>query len=133
MPTINVSDDAFIALQRLATARDIITAELIDRLINNLTRRTDEVPIHGLIAGRRIEAIFYPATGGVRITAGAFTGHHYTHPGRARDAVNSTAFAEERHRGDGWDFWTITDTGLPLSILRRISIPHATPGADDVH
>ncbi|MEU0558458.1 hypothetical protein [Dactylosporangium sp. NPDC006015] len=118
MPTIEVNDHTFSELHRLATARGITPAEMIDRLIDNLIHRTDEIPLHAIVGDVPTEATYFLTDGTLRITAGPFAGHTFTRPGLARDAVCSMALPRDRDRGDGWDFWIITDTGEPLSSMR---------------
>ncbi|MEV8515898.1 hypothetical protein [Dactylosporangium sp. NPDC051484] len=129
MPTIDVHDHTFVKLQPLADAWGLAHGEMIDLLIDNLISWTDTVAVHTHLGGTRVEATFFPAGGELRITSGFWAGTHCGNPSQARDALLSTAPAEQRTPGDGWDFWIVTNTGEPLRSLHDTAPARARRGA----
>ena len=122
MPTIEISDAAFEILTGLAKDAGLTPGEVVDRLIRAFTaghaNPARPTAVHAVYLGARTDATFTPANGLVVITSGPLTGRRYRTPGAARSAVITAADPGASPAGSGWDFWTLTDSNLPLRTLR---------------
>ncbi|MBV1849601.1 hypothetical protein [Catellatospora tritici] len=81
----------------------------------------EDVQLYAKYLGARVEAVYEPSTGHLRITSGPLTGKSFTSASRAAIAVvESVNPAREAANTNGRLFWTVSATGQPLrSILGR--------------
>jgi hypothetical protein len=77
------------------------------------------VAIHAVYDGRRIDAMFDPASERVDITSGDLAGRSYRTPSGAAVEVVRTSNRSVNPNRNGWSFWTVSETGELLQTLRR--------------
>jgi hypothetical protein len=131
MGSITLSAPVHDRVRLLGRAWGVDDHQVVERLLNEFqdspSRDRDEaprndggsIPIHAIYEGTRVDASFDPATHSVRITSGRQTGETWRSPSGAAVGVvrfiNPTLRSPERN---GWNFWTVTETGEPLQSLR---------------
>jgi hypothetical protein len=76
------------------------------------------IPIHVDYQGHRIDALFDRASGAIRILSEPLDGESFGSPSGAAIAVVRTLNPEVSPNRNGWDFWTVSKTGAPLSSIR---------------
>ena len=99
--------------------------EVVQRLHTSLgrTQRQTELPckvidIHALYGGVRIDAAFDQSTRSVTIVSGALAGERYETPSGAAVAIVSHHRPDVDPSRNGWLFWSVSETGDPLSTVR---------------
>lgn len=109
----------------LARAWGVTPEEAVARLVREFATSdhgpavdADEVPIHAVYKGERVEAIFHRPTKKVTIKSGPLSGENYVAPSPAAGAVVRSIDPEVSASRNGWDFWTVTATGRTLQSLR---------------
>jgi hypothetical protein len=126
MVLIEVDPETDRYLEFAARIAKISKGEVIARLIGaeeGPASRTPSgpalgVPIHADYEGRRTHALFVPGPGRVEIVDGPLTGKTYRTPSEAaREVVHSSKPDVSPHR-NGWTFWTISASSVPLQTIR---------------
>lgn len=79
------------------------------------------VPIHADYDGRRTHALFVPGPGRVEITDGPLVGQVFRTPSEAARMVVQDRKPQVSPHRNGWSFWTITDSRVPLQSIRHQS------------
>jgi hypothetical protein len=81
----------------------------------------EELPLHSKYLGRRVDAVYEPSTGHVRVTSGPLAGQGFSSASKAAIAVVESVNPErESSNTNGRLFWIVTTTGQPLrSVLGR--------------
>lgn len=80
---------------------------------------TPSVPIHVDYHGRRVNALFDRAGGGIRIVSEPLDGMSFGSPSGAAIAVVRALNPDVRPNRNGWKFWTVSATGENLSSIRE--------------
>lgn len=130
MKQIDIDIHTLQDLELLAAAWQVTVGEAVGRLVAAMkadavrpdpggTQRPGPVEVHNVYAGRRTEATFDPATGSITVDSGPLSGRTYGSPSGARRAVIAAANPTVNANGNGWDFWTITTTGVKVRTLRN--------------
>jgi hypothetical protein len=128
VPYIEVDDRTYRELELLAVAWNTTIADALTRLVVTVAtaataRRArpalPPVALQAVYAGTRVDATFDPESHAVTVCSGPLCGQRYTSPSGARRAVVALLNPTVSPVGNGWNFWTVTDTGDRLHTLRR--------------
>lgn len=127
VPQIEVDDRTYRELELLAVAWHTTITEAVDRLVTKLATRatvrahpaTDSVEVHAFYNGTRIDATFDPESHAVTVCSGPLCGRIFKTPDGARRAAITLLTPGYSPNGNGWTFWTVTDTGALLNTLHR--------------
>jgi predicted ATPase len=77
------------------------------------------VLVHVEYQGQRVEALFAPETGTVRILSAPLEGRSFSSPSGAAIAVVRELNPDVSPNRNGWEFWTVSATGETLSSIRE--------------
>ncbi len=126
MPVIEVDHRTATAVNLAADIAKVSAGEIVRRLVERFGDTAavpidSEVPvgIHVDYDGRRTQAEFDPATERVDIVDGPLAGNSSKSPSGAAIAVVRHYKPKVNPNRNGWEFWIVTDTGLPLRSIRR--------------
>lgn len=124
---IDVDDETYARIRFAARVAGIPEAEVVARAVEAYVvddapppvPKWDPVPIYGVYGGRRIEAVFTPATKRVVVTGEPLPGAAFKSPSGAAQAV-VRALNPERAvvNVSGWQFWRVVATDARLEVFR---------------
>ena len=124
---IEVDDETYTRIRLAAQVAGISAADVVRRAIAALLAdpppavdRWQPVPIYGVYGGRRVEAVFIPATSRVVVTGEPLPNAKFKSPSGAAQAV-VRALNPDRARVNvsGWQFWRLADSDARLEVFRR--------------
>jgi len=76
------------------------------------------VPVHADYAGYRTHGLYIPGPARIEITDGPLVGKVFKSPTAAARAVVSHYRPTVSAHRNGWAFWTVTATHVPLQNIR---------------
>lgn len=131
MPSITVSQYAHGRFTDIARARGMSDEEALLWLIDVWKEATstttgpadgDQVPVHVVYLGERVEGIYHPSTGLIDIVSGPAPKVTGLKPspaaGEVIRAINEARGKEVTGGRNGWGFWVVTATGELLQSIR---------------
>jgi len=128
MGAIVVTDGVQREIDLLALAWNVTAGEVVRRLVEEFrssrppagvdTPGKGTLRIHGVYAGARVDAVYHRNTMRVDITSGVLAGQSFNRPSGAAIAVVRSFNPGVNPNRNGWNFWTVTETGKPLQSVR---------------
>jgi hypothetical protein len=126
MATIEVDDETNRFLEFASRVARISKGEVVARLVaaDRLPGVLDPpspvlgVPVHADYAGYRTRARYVPGPARIEITDGPLAGATFKSPTAAARAVVSHYRPTVSAHRNGWSFWTVTASQVPLQNLR---------------
>jgi hypothetical protein len=117
------AESAVMALQggsRTDAGRPVVADSRLDDddLAAPEARPSNDVRIHASYKGELTEALFNLDNATVEILSGALAGRVFDRPSPAARAVVEQHSPDVNAARNGWEFWTVSSTGLPLQSLR---------------
>jgi hypothetical protein len=130
MPTLTVSSRTYDRITDLARAWGVSDEAAIVNLIDLWKRASsgaqdeaDEVRVHVVYLGERIDGIYHPRTGLMDIISGPVPKFTRLKPspaaGEAIRAINRSRGKRVTGSRNGWEFWIVTATGEFLQSIRQ--------------
>lgn len=129
MNSIDVSDSVHERITLLARAWGVSTGQAIGRLLDEYVQSgdqaaprepgDDEVPIHAIYAGQRVDATYHRATKRVDSGTGVLAGQTFKSPSGAAMALVQALNPKVHPNRNGWTFWTITKNGEVLETIKQ--------------
>lgn len=134
MRQIQVEDDTYDRLSFAANVFGVTVSDVVTRLVramDGLSGRVDndpgqpdasnEVTVHVVYQGQRVEGVFDQVTNRLQITSGKLSGENFSSPSAAAIAVvEALNPGRTNPQTNGRTFWIIDRTGRPLrSIMGR--------------
>lgn len=128
LPEIHVSARTYERISLLARAWLVSQGEAVDRLLDNFQQSGQggsvqetggRMRIHAIYEGNRTDGLFDPESEVVEILSGPLAGRRFRSPSGAAVAVVQAAKPSIQPNRNGWSFWTVTDTGQILYMVRR--------------
>lgn len=129
MPTLTVGTRTYDRITDLARAWGISDEAAIVRLIDSwklassgAPDETDQVRVHVVYLGERVDGSYHPSTGLMDIVSGPVPKGTGLKPsaaaGEAIRAINEARGKKVTGSRNGWGFWIVTSTGEPLQSIR---------------
>jgi hypothetical protein len=129
MSTLTVSSRTYDRITDLARAWGISDEAAIVRLIDfwklassGAQDREDQVRVHVIYLGERVDGIYHPSTGLIDITSGPAPRATGVKPspaaGEVIRAINKARGKRVTGSRNGWGFWIVTATGELLQSIR---------------
>lgn len=128
MKSIEVSDGVHERVALLARAWGVSAGEAIRRLLDEFVHsgeqaprrepEDDEIPIHAVYEGQRIDAVYHTRTKRVDAGTGVLAGQSFKSPSGAAMAIVRALNPKVHPNRNGWTFWTITQTGKTLEAIK---------------
>lgn len=132
MRSISVTDGVHDRIALLGRAWGYADGEVVRRLLDEFLasdRRPgdsdapdapgDDVPVHAIYEGNRIEGVFHAGTRRLDITTGVLAGRSFKSPSGAAIAVVQAHNPGVHPNRNGWSFWVVTTSGKWLQSIRR--------------
>jgi hypothetical protein len=126
MPTVEIDEDTDRYLSFAARVAQISKGAVVARLVAgdrpqapSVEPGDSRVAVHADYAGYRTAAMFVPGPARVEIVDGPLAGQVFRSPSEAARAVVSHYRPTVSAHRNGWSFWIVTATGLPLQAIRR--------------
>jgi hypothetical protein len=131
MKSILVTDGVHERIALLGRAWSYTDGEVVRRLLDEFSSserrpgdadssvaRADDVAVHAVYEGNRIEGVFRPDTKGLDITTGVLAGRSFKSPSGAAIAVVQAHNPDVHPNRNGWSFWIVTESGQWLQSIR---------------
>jgi hypothetical protein len=126
MATVDVDDETDRYLEFASRVAQISKGEVVARLVAADKRPAVGepaspalgVPVHADYAGYRTRARYVPGPARIEIIDGPLAGRTFTSPTAAARAVVSHYRPTVSAHRNGWNFWTVTASQIPLQNLR---------------
>jgi|1186.fasta_scaffold349534_1 hypothetical protein len=129
MPTLTVGPRTYDRITDLARAWGISDEDAIIRLIDHWKRESsgtqddaDQVRVHAVYLGERVDGIYHPSTGLMDIISGSVPRARGLKPspaaGEVIRAINKARGKKVTGSRNGWGFWTVTATGELMQSIR---------------
>jgi hypothetical protein len=130
MPDITLSPHTHDRITDLARAWGISDEAAIIRLIDawkdarsDPQEDADQVRIHVVYRGERVDGVYHPSTGLIDLTSGPVSKATGLKPspaaGEVIRAINKMKGKDVTGSRNGWSFWVVTATGELLQSIRR--------------
>ncbi|WP_191301436.1 hypothetical protein [Lentzea cavernae] len=127
MKTIDVGDSVHERVALLARVWDVSPSDVIRRLLDEFVRSggqasrehgDDEVPIHAMYEGQRIDAVYHTRTKRVDSGTGVLAGRSFKSPSDAAMAIVQALNPKVHPNRNGWTFWNITESDKTLATIK---------------
>lgn len=131
MPSIEITSATLDRINLLARAWGCSHDDVISRLLHEfqhassahpelvaVTGTADDIAVHALYQGHRVNGRFWAQTGRLEITSDPLPGRSFKTPSGAAIAVVQAFNPRVNPNRNGWSFWIVDETGETLQTRR---------------